>query len=82
VSGCEALIDTSNLEADIERVCTHRDYRRQGLARMVIQESLYSLKEMGVQKAHITGYSEGAVALYDSLGAQERTEFFIYHRKR
>ena len=27
VSGCEALIDTSNLEADIERVCTHSDYR-------------------------------------------------------
>jgi GNAT superfamily N-acetyltransferase len=82
VSGCEALIDTSNLEADIERVCTHQDYRRQGLARVVIQECLYRLQEMGIQKAHITGYSESAIALYNSLGAQARTEFFIYHRKR
>ena len=82
VSGCEALIDTFNLEADIERVCTHQEYRRQGLARVVIQECLYRLKEMGMQQAHITGYSEGAIALYDSLGAQARTEFFIYHHKR
>jgi ribosomal protein S18 acetylase RimI-like enzyme len=82
VSGCEALIDTRNLEADIERVCTHSAYRRQGLARAVIQECLYRLKEMGMKKAHITGYSEGAIALYGSLGAQERTEFFIYHQKK
>jgi GNAT superfamily N-acetyltransferase len=81
VSGCEALIDASNLEADIERVCTHHDYRRQGLARVVIQACLYRLQEMGMQKAHISGYSEGAIALYGSLGAQARTEFFIYHRK-
>lgn len=78
VSGCEALIDTSNLEADIERVCTHIDYRRQGLAKVVIQECLYRLKAIGVKKAHITGYSEAAIALYGSFGAQEQTEFFIY----
>ncbi len=82
VSGCEALIDTRNLEADIERVCTHGDYRRQGLARIVIQECLYRLKGMGMKKAHITGYSEGAIALYGSLGARKRTKFFIYNHKR
>ncbi len=82
VSGCEALIDTRNLEADIERVCTHSDYRRQGLARVVIQECLHRLKEMGIKKVHITGYSEGATALYGSLGSRERTEFFIYNQKR
>lgn len=81
VSGCEALIDTRNLEADIERVCTHSNYRRQGLARVVIQECLYRLKEMGMKKAHITGYSEGAIALYGSLGSRERTEFFIYNQE-
>lgn len=83
VSGCEALIDTRNLEADIERVCTHSDFRRQGLARVIIQECLYRLKEMRYKKAHITGYSEGAIALYDSLGAQNRTEFYIFkHQKQ
>ncbi len=79
VSGCEALIDTQNLEADIERVCTHSDFRRLGLARGVIQECLYRLKEMGIKRAFITGYSEGAIALYGSLGAGERTEYFIYN---
>ena len=81
VSGCEALIDIRNLEADIERVCTHSDYRRQGLARVVIQECLRRLEAMGVKMAHITGYSEGAIALYDSLGAGKRTEYFIYNRR-
>lgn len=81
-SGCEALIDTFNREADIERVCTHSDYRRRGLARIVIQECLYRLQEMGMEKAYITGYSEGALALYGSLGAQARTELWIYRQKR
>ena len=78
VSGCEALIDTQNLEADIERVCTHSDYRRRGFARVVIQECLYRLRDMGIKKAYITGYSEGAIALYSSLGAEKRTESFVY----
>lgn len=78
VSGCEALIDTRNLEVDIERVCTHTDFRRRGFARLVIQECLHRLKEMGMKKAHITGYSEEAISLYDSLSVQNRTEFFIY----
>ena len=33
VSGCEALIDARNGEADVERVCTHSDFRRRGFAR-------------------------------------------------
>jgi predicted GNAT family N-acyltransferase len=78
ISGCEALIDTKNMEADIERVCTHSNFRRQGFARVVIQECLYRLKEMGMKKAHITGYSEGANALYSSTGAQKQTEFYIF----
>jgi len=81
VSGCEALIDTQNLEADIERVCTHSDYRRRGFARIVIQESLYRLRDMGMKKAYITGYSEAAVALYGSLGAEKQTEYYIYTYK-
>lgn len=81
VSGCEALIDSRNLEADIERVCTHSDYRRRGLARVVIQGCLYRLKAMGVKQAHITGYSQGAIALYGSLGAAKRTEYLIYQHK-
>ena len=61
--------------------CARSDYRRQGLARIVIQECLYRLKGMRMEKAHITGYSEGAIALYGSLSAQKRTEFFIFRHK-
>ena len=78
ISGCEALIDARNQEADMERVCTHSNFRRQGFTRVVIKECLCRVKEMGVKKAHITGYSEGAIALYLSTGAQKQTEFYIF----
>jgi GNAT superfamily N-acetyltransferase len=80
VAGCEALIDAWNAEADIERVCTHSSYRRRGFGRVVIQECLYRLRDMGMQRAYITGYSEAAMGLYGSLGAQKRTESLIYKR--
>ena len=78
VSGCEALIDIQNLEADIERVCTHSDYRRKGFARAVIQECLVRLKTMGIIQAHITGYSSEAIALYGSLSEGNQSEYMIY----
>ena len=78
VSGCEALVDAQNAEADIERVCTRSGYRRRGFARAVIQECLYRLRDIGLRRAFITGYSPEALALYGSLGAQERTESLVY----
>lgn len=80
VAGCEALIDARNAEADIERVCTHSDFRRRGFARAVIEECLYRLQKMGMRSAYITGYSPEAVALYGSLGAVDETKAFIYKR--
>jgi GNAT superfamily N-acetyltransferase len=80
VSGCEALIDARNAEADIERVCTHSQYRRRGFARAVIQECIFRLRDMGMRYASITGYSPGAIALYGSFGDAERAELLIYKR--
>jgi ribosomal protein S18 acetylase RimI-like enzyme len=77
-AGCEALIDGHNSEADIERVCTHSDFRRQGFARAVIAECLRRLKEMGLRNAYITGYSEAALALYGSMGAVDETPAYVY----
>jgi len=68
VAGCEALIDTRNNWADVERVCTHNDYRRRGFARAVIVECFHRLRAMGLHAAFITGYSEAAMSLYGSLG--------------
>src|SRR6185436_9496915 len=55
VAGCEALINSHCLEADVERVCTHSDFRKRGFARAVIQECLYRLHDLGIQSAYITG---------------------------
>lgn len=78
VSGCEALIDARNGEADIERVCTHSSFRRRGFARAVIQECLYRLRDTGLRKAHIAGYSPAAIDLYASLGDSKESRFYIY----
>ena len=78
VAGCEALIDAYNAEADIERVCTHRGFRRRGFARAVILECLDRLRAMGLRGAYITGYSPAAVALYRAVGAAEESTSFVY----
>lgn len=78
VTGCEALVNVPALEADIERVCTHSDFRQRGFARAAIQECLYRLKDMGIRNAYITGYSEAAIALYGSLGAIDEVKAFFY----
>lgn len=78
VSGCEALIDAWNAEADVERVCTHSSFRQRGFARAVIQECLYRLRDMGLRKAYITGYSQAAMRLYASLGAAAAMESSVY----
>jgi ribosomal protein S18 acetylase RimI-like enzyme len=81
VSGCEALIDTHNLEVDIERVCTHSGYRRRGFGKAVIQECMVRLQAMGFKKAHIVGYSEEAIGLYSSLMPFDQTEYYIYQQQ-
>ena len=78
VAGCEALIDARNGEADIERVCTHSSFRKRGFARAVIQECLNRLRDIGLRKVYITGYSAAAMALYASLGAGEKSANYIY----
>lgn len=80
VSGCEALIDARSAEADIERVCTHSEFRRRGFARAVILECLHRLRDMGLRRAYITGYSPEAVALYASFGSGETSAAYIYER--
>ncbi len=80
VAGCEALIDAANVEADIERVCTHSDFRRRGFARTVTAECLNRLAEYGLRNAYITGYDPEAIALYRSLDATEEQQSFVYER--
>ena len=78
VAGAEALINAHCLEADIERVCTHNEFRRRGFARAVSLECMYRLKEIGIRNAYITGYSQAAIALYGSMGHADEFQSFIY----
>lgn len=80
VAGCEALIDAWNCVADLERICTHHEFRRRGFARAVIQECLSRLQAMGLKKAYILGYSPEAISLYGSLGAKEELTSWTYIR--
>jgi ribosomal protein S18 acetylase RimI-like enzyme len=80
VAGCEALIDAASVEADIERVCTHSDFRRRGFARAVTGECLNRLAKYGLRNAYIAGYDPEAIALYRSLGATEERQSFVYER--
>lgn len=77
-AGAEALINGHCVEADIERICTHSDFRRRGFARAVTLECLYRLKELGIRNAYITGYSQAAIALYGSLGHADEFRSFVY----
>ena len=78
VAGAEALINAQCLEADIERVCTHSDFRQRGFARAVSLECMVRLKEMGIRNAYITGYSPAAIGLYGSMGHADEFKSFTY----
>lgn len=80
VAGCEALLDARNLGADIERVCTHGDFRRRGFARAAILACMGRLREMGMRHAFITGYSAAAIGLYGALGPAETHRCLIFEQ--
>ena len=79
VAGCEALIDARNATADVERICTHSDFRRRGFARAVVIECFYRLQELGMKTVFIAGYSPEAISLYQSLGHVDQKQCFIYN---
>ncbi|HEY3475530.1 MAG TPA: GNAT family N-acetyltransferase [Anaerolineales bacterium] len=77
-AGCVGFHDPTYGIAEIEKVCTHYRYRRQGLADAVIRECFRRLKQAGMKQAYITGYSESANALYQKLGPCWQKQWFHY----
>lgn len=80
VAGCQAFVDARNGYAEVERICTHSDYRRRGLAAAVVRACFARLAEHGLTHAYITGYSPGAQALYAKLGALDCASWTLYRR--
>ncbi|HDS11337.1 MAG TPA: GNAT family N-acetyltransferase [Candidatus Wirthbacteria bacterium] len=68
ISGAEAFIDWTNQTAEIERVCTLREYQNQGYAKIVILSCLKKLAQAGIPTAYITGGREQTIYLYGNLG--------------
>jgi ribosomal protein S18 acetylase RimI-like enzyme len=82
VAACVGFTDPANGMAEVEKVCTHRQFRRQGLAEAVIRECFHRMARRGIERAYITGYGKGANNLYEKLGPCWRKQWFHYELAR
>ena len=78
LAGCVGFVDPQYQVAEIEKICTHSDYRRQGLAGAVVCECFRRLAERAIPYAYITGYSNEANRLYEKLGPRKHKRWYHY----
>ena len=78
VSSCVGFYDSGYGFAEIEKICTHSQYRRQGLGEAVVRDCFSRLKQRGITRAYITGYSTEANGLYEKLGPCRHKQWFHY----
>jgi ribosomal protein S18 acetylase RimI-like enzyme len=77
-AGCVGFHDPIQSIAEIEKVCTQNQFRRMGLAEAVIRACFERLKNAGISRAYITGYSDRANALYEKLGPCWQKQWLHY----
>jgi ribosomal protein S18 acetylase RimI-like enzyme len=66
-----------------ENISVRRPWRRRGLARALLADSLRAIRDRGMQEAALSvdaGNESGALHLYESLGFITRRTEVIYHR--
>ena len=66
-----------------ENICVRRPWRRRGLARALIVESLYAMKERGMREAALGVDAEnpsGALRLYESVGFEPVRHMVAYRK--
>jgi mycothiol synthase len=66
-----------------ENISTHRDWRRRGVAKALICESLRELRARGMKEAALGVHTEnpnGAFALYESLGYEVREHHTTFQK--
>ncbi|MNC09516.1 Acetyltransferase (GNAT) family protein [compost metagenome] len=78
LSSCVAFVDYKNNYAEIEKVCTHTEYRRKGLAEAVIRECFHRLHQKGIEYAYLTGFGPEAQNLYNKLGPAQSVNLYSY----
>jgi ribosomal protein S18 acetylase RimI-like enzyme len=67
-----------------EEICVRRPWRRRGLARSLLVQSLHAVKERGMQEAGLgvdTQNPSGALHLYESVGFKSMRQWSIFHKK-
>jgi ribosomal protein S18 acetylase RimI-like enzyme len=67
-----------------ENISVRRPWRRRGLARALLTQSLYLLKEKGMQEACLgvdTQNPNGALQLYESVGFRSVKRYTTYRKK-
>jgi ribosomal protein S18 acetylase RimI-like enzyme len=78
VASCVGFNDLAFGVAEVEKICTHNQYRRKGLAEAVIRECFQRLSARKIPRAYITGYSAAANGLYEKLGPCRHKQWFHY----
>jgi ribosomal protein S18 acetylase RimI-like enzyme len=78
VASCVGFVDPANGVAEVEKICSHSQYRRQGLAEAAIRECFHRLSARGIRQAYITGYSTEANGLYEKLGPCKHKQWYHY----
>jgi ribosomal protein S18 acetylase RimI-like enzyme len=78
VASCVGFYDPAHCVAEVEKICTHQQYRRQGLAEAVIRECFHRLCQRKIERAYITGYSDAANRLYERLGPCQHKRWYHY----
>ena len=78
VAGCEAFINYVNNTAEIERVCTHSEYRQMGFGKKILTKCIQELSKHGIKRAYITGMSDVAISLYGKLGHENEVKGICY----
>jgi len=66
-----------------EDICVRRPWRRRGLARALLVQSLHAVKERGMTEAALgvdTANPNGALSLYESVGFQVAKRITVYRK--
>jgi ribosomal protein S18 acetylase RimI-like enzyme len=81
VAAAEGFVDYANSAAEVERICTHSDFRRRGFAEAAVRACFHRLHANGVTYAYILGYSDEANGLYAKLGPCDSRQWFLYEQE-
>jgi len=75
---CLAWLDPENMIAELDPVGTHPDHRRKGLAKAVINNCFVKLRNNGINKAQVLGFTDLTKGLYRSLKPVEEYEILQF----